>query len=95
MTAPVTILGPWVAECSGKRSYTQKKAAKLAAKQANARFGGARVHAYKCGTCGKFHVGHQPRWSLEEIEQDVISTQESGTYVADTGIQPTTTAQES
>lgn len=52
-------------QCVGKRSYSQKGDAKTAAKQAQANIAGGALHAYRCGRCGKFHVGHKPRWQPE------------------------------
>lgn len=57
-------------QCLGKRSYLRKQDAKRAARQAQEHIGGGALHAYRCGRCRKFHVGHQPEWLPPEKGQN-------------------------
>lgn len=61
-------------QCEGKRAYRTKADAKQAAKFAKATFGGRPVHAYRCGHCDQFHVGHRPSFVPEN--QSEPSTEE-------------------
>lgn len=45
-------------ECEGKRPYRKKADAKAAARRNERQWG--RMHAYRCGWCDAFHIGHKP-----------------------------------
>lgn len=81
----VFTFGTFDRQCSGKRTYASKAEAKRIAKQANASWGGSAMHAYKCGRCGHFHVGHEPRFNpfREGSEVATVSTQEGSVQADD------------
>jgi hypothetical protein len=61
------------AGCTGKRTYANFKAAEFAAKQTNRTYRDARVHAYACRDCHRFHVGsqeHQEDKRRKAMERD-------------------------
>jgi hypothetical protein len=60
---------PGERQCKGKRSYLKKRDAKQAAKQAPTTLGGAAMHAYSCGSCGKFHVGHKAKFEPKQTKR--------------------------
>lgn len=43
--------------CAGKERFTTFGMAEVVAKRSNTRHAGYRLHAYRCGDCGGFHVG--------------------------------------
>jgi hypothetical protein len=59
---------PGTRQCDGKRVYRTKQDAKRAARATNAR-GGRRVHAYRCGQCDYFHLGHDAAFVPKEEMQ--------------------------
>lgn len=46
-------------QCDGKLRYDTKADAKRAAKRSE-QHGCGRLHVYRCGHCGRFHLGHKP-----------------------------------
>jgi len=57
MSHALQILGRIYSECQSKRAYT-KTCAKIAAKRMR-RKGNARLIAYHCPFCHRWHVGHR------------------------------------
>jgi hypothetical protein len=61
-------------QCEGKRGYRRKTDAKRAARWAQANFRGGALHAYRCGRCGWFHVGHkaasQPKDTTNDFQEE-------------------------
>lgn len=47
-------------QCQGKHPYPDKESANITATHLN-RLGGRRLNSYKCGVCGKFHIGHNSK----------------------------------
>lgn len=48
--------------CADKRRYRRSTTAKRAIRRAQTYLGGRRLHAYHCGLCGYWHMGHPTPW---------------------------------
>jgi hypothetical protein len=49
-------------QCHGKRTYLNSGDAKRAAKHAMTKHGGGKLSQYHCVHCGRWHLGHTPKW---------------------------------
>jgi hypothetical protein len=69
-------------QCVGKRAYRCKADAKSAARWAESTFRGSALHAYRCGRCDMFHVGHKA--TFQPQEKSIVLQEEVG------AVKPTT-----
>lgn len=57
-----------VSQCHGKVQHPNKKAAKVAVKETEAKWG-CRLNAYRCNWCGHYHTGHKVQKTLKKLAQ--------------------------
>lgn len=55
-------------QCHGKVQHPNKKLAKVAIKETEAKWG-TRLNAYHCQHCGWYHTGHKVQKTMKKIAQ--------------------------